>query len=125
MSGDFSPEQKRYLEGFTSGLQIARAGRSAGRPAASAPSGPDAEHIAAQDRTVASGGKLNEQERFKRDEHPFDAYQRLDLHYVENWSPALDLVILLGTAEQMLLRPFASKRDGEMAGDGDAFAAAA
>ena len=27
MSGDFSPEQKRYLEGFTSGLQIARAGR--------------------------------------------------------------------------------------------------
>ena len=27
MSGDFSPEQKRYLEGFSSGLQIARAGR--------------------------------------------------------------------------------------------------
>ncbi len=27
MSGDFSPEQKRYLEGFLSGLQIARAGR--------------------------------------------------------------------------------------------------
>ena len=27
MSGDFTPEQKRYLEGFTSGLQIARAGR--------------------------------------------------------------------------------------------------
>ena len=31
MSGDFSPEQKRYLEGFTSGLQIARAGRGLGR----------------------------------------------------------------------------------------------
>ena len=77
MSGDFSPEQKRYLEGFTSGLQIARLGRGAGKPAASVPSGPDAEHISAQDRTVAAGGKLNEQEKFKRDEHPFDAYQRL------------------------------------------------
>jgi ferredoxin-nitrite reductase len=27
MSGDFLPEQKRYLEGFVSGLQIARAAR--------------------------------------------------------------------------------------------------
>jgi ferredoxin-nitrite reductase len=77
MSGDFTPEQKRYLEGFTSGLQIARAGRGAGKPAAAAPSGPDAEHIAAQDRTVAAGGKLNDQEKFKREEHPFDAYSRL------------------------------------------------
>src|SRR5258707_4607440 len=77
MSSDFSPEQKRYLEGFTSGLQIARAGRGLGKPAAAAPSGPDAEHVAAQDRTVANGGKLNEQEKVQRDEHPFDAYQRL------------------------------------------------
>ena len=78
MSGDFSPEQKRYLEGFTSGLQIARAGRGlGGKPAAPVPSGPDAEHIAAQDRTVAAGGKLNDQEKFKREEHPFDAYGRL------------------------------------------------
>jgi ferredoxin-nitrite reductase len=77
MSGDFTPEQKRYLEGFTSGLQIARAGRGAGKPAAAAPSGPDAEHIAAQDRTLAAGGKLNDQEKFKREEHPFDAYSRL------------------------------------------------
>ena len=35
------------------------------------------------------------------------------------------LVILLGSAEQLLLRPFASKKDGEMAGERDAFAAAA
>ena len=60
-----------------------------------------------------------------RDNPAFDAYQRLDLHYVENWSPALDVVILLGTAEQLLLRPFSSKQDGEMAGERDAFAAAA
>ena len=35
-----------------------------------------------------------------RDNPSFDAYQRLDLFYVENWSLALDLVIMLGTAEQ-------------------------
>jgi ferredoxin-nitrite reductase len=77
MSGDFAPEQKRYLEGFVSGLQIARAGRGSGAPAAAKPSGPDAIHIAAQDRTVAAGGKLADQEKVKRDEHPFDAYPRL------------------------------------------------
>src|SRR5712672_2784251 len=77
MSGDFSPEQKRYLEGFTSGLQIARAGRGLGGGKPQVPSGPDAEHIAAQDRTVAAGGKLADQEKFKREEHPFDAYGRL------------------------------------------------
>src|SRR6266404_9445967 len=88
MSGDFSPEQKRYLEGFTSGLQIARAGRGlGGRPATQVPSGPDAEHIAAQDRTVAAGGKLNDQEKFKREEHPFDAYGRLKDQAATNSPP--------------------------------------
>jgi hypothetical protein len=33
MSSDFTPEQKRYLEGFSSGLQIARLGRGATAPA--------------------------------------------------------------------------------------------
>ncbi len=74
MSGDFSPEQKRYLEGFASGVQIARTGRGA---APAKPSGPDAEHVAAQDKVLAGGGKLSEPERFKREEHPFDAYPRL------------------------------------------------
>ena len=50
-----------------------------------------------------------------RDNPAFDAYQRLDLHYVENWSLGLDIVILLATAEQLLMRPFASKQHGEMA----------
>ena len=46
MSGDFNPEQKRYLEGFVAGLQIAKAAReSAGASAAAGaktaePSGP-------------------------------------------------------------------------------------
>jgi len=79
MSGDFTAEQKLYLEGFTSGLQIARAGRglNGGKPAAPVPSGPDAPHFLAQDKTVARGGKLNEQEKIKREQHPFDAYSRL------------------------------------------------
>ena len=50
-SADFSDEQKRYLEGFMSGLQVGRVGRSigvaagAGAPAGKAdpePVGPDA-----------------------------------------------------------------------------------
>ncbi len=34
-AGDFSPEQKRYLEGFVAGAQIARAAKGVGgaRPA--------------------------------------------------------------------------------------------
>jgi len=34
LSVDFTDEQKRYLEGFTSGLQIGRAGRGFGGAAA-------------------------------------------------------------------------------------------
>lgn len=40
-----------------------------------------------------------------RDNPSFDAYRRLDLFYVENWSLALDLVILLATADHIVLRP--------------------
>jgi len=85
MSAGFTPEQKRYLEGFTSGLQVTRSGR--GIDTAATPSGPDAEHIAAQDRTIAAGGKLNEQEKFKREEHPFDAYARLQEQADKNQPP--------------------------------------
>ena len=55
MSGDFTPEQKRYLEGFTAGLQIARSARAGGGASGAAePTGPDAEHSAAQDRVLHS-----------------------------------------------------------------------
>src|SRR5262245_8422506 len=87
MSADFSPEQKRYLEGFTSGLQVARVARGADKAAPRAPSGPDAEHLIAQDATVARGGKLNEQEKFKREQHPFDAYARLKEQADKNEPP--------------------------------------
>ncbi len=75
MSTDFTPEQKRYLEGFMSGLQSSRGARQG--TTASAPQGPDAPHMAAQARTIAAGGKLVDQEKWKQDEHPFDGYARL------------------------------------------------
>ena len=76
MSQDFSAEQKRYLEGFAAG---AAATRVVAPPAAAAPvpTGPDAPHLAAQDAQVKAGGKLVDAEKWKRDEHPFDAYARL------------------------------------------------
>jgi ferredoxin-nitrite reductase len=86
MSGDFTPEQKRYLEGFVSGLSAARAAR-ASAPARTEPTGPDAIHIMAQDRAVAAGGKLADQEKFKREQHPFDAYERLKEQASRNEPP--------------------------------------
>jgi ferredoxin-nitrite reductase len=91
MSGDFSPEQKRYLEGFVAGLQIAKAARVQGGGTASAapaePSGPDAAHLRAQDRVLKAGGKLSEQEKFKRELHPFDGYERLKAQAANNEYP--------------------------------------
>src|SRR5262245_44592752 len=85
MSGDFTPEQKRYLEGFVSGLSAARSARAGAPPAE--PTGPDAVHIKAQDRVVATGGKLADQEKFKREQHPFDAYERLKAQAAGNEPP--------------------------------------
>jgi ferredoxin-nitrite reductase len=87
-SGDFEPEQKRYLEGFVAGLQIAKTARglvgavaakpgTTGAAVAAEPIGPDAAALKAQDRVLAGGGKLSDPEKFKRDEHPFDTYERL------------------------------------------------
>src|SRR3954471_4596288 len=89
--GDFTDEQKRYLEGFTTGLQINRLGRGLGAGDSkliAEPSGPDATHIKAQDNAVASGKKLADQERFKREQHPFDAYPRLKQQALENAPPS-------------------------------------
>jgi ferredoxin-nitrite reductase len=90
---DFSDEQKRYLEGFMSGLQVGRAGPGAARATpqtsnpAPPPSGPDAAHFRAQDRTVREGRKLSDQEKFKREQHPFDAYDRLRAQARDNVPP--------------------------------------
>lgn len=77
MGGEFSAEQKRYLEGFTSGIQVGRLKPAGGAAAPAAPSGPDAPHLVAQAKVEAAGKKLADQEKWKRDEHPFDAYDKL------------------------------------------------
>ena len=89
---DFTDEQKRYLEGFAAGVQIMRGGRGLGGGATEAkanaePTGPDAAHLKAQDKVTASGKKLADQEKFKREEHPFDAYERLKQQALDNAPP--------------------------------------
>ena len=80
---DFSEDQKRYLEGFVSGVQASRAAAGLkplggiGGGGAAAPMGPDAIHLEAMARIEAEGRKLSPEEKAKRDEHPFDAYARL------------------------------------------------
>ncbi|WP_315742186.1 MULTISPECIES: NirA family protein [unclassified Bradyrhizobium] len=89
LSVDFTDEQKRYLEGLAAGLKVSQAGRALGGSAASAePSGPDAIHLKAQDGVIAAGRKLADQERFKRELHPFDAYERLKEQARNNAAPS-------------------------------------
>jgi ferredoxin-nitrite reductase len=90
ISVDFTDEQKRYLEGFAAGVQIMRGGRGLAGGATKAnaePTGPDAAHIKAQDKVTASGKKLADQEKFKREEHPFDAWPRLKQQALDNAPP--------------------------------------
>ena len=98
--GEFTAEQRRYLEGFASGVLVGRQARSTGQavniadgtpaPAAKTeaePVGPDAAAIKAQDRTVKDGKKLSDQEKFKRELHPFDGYEKLKAQAERNEAP--------------------------------------
>jgi ferredoxin-nitrite reductase len=94
---DFSDEQKRYLEGFASGLNVGRAAQQLGTarlaPAAapkSEPVGPDAAAIKAQDRVLAEGKKLSDQEKFKRELNPLDGYEKLKAQAAANEPPKPD-----------------------------------
>jgi len=80
MGADFTLDQKRWLEGFASGAAAIRglAGTGpAGAAAPTEPTGPDAAQLKAQDRFTAAGKKLVDQEKWKRAEHPLDAYERM------------------------------------------------
>src|ERR1700752_1330690 len=97
-SAELSDEQKRYLEGFASGLSIGRAAQqlnaaripgATSRPAAE-PVGPDADHIKAQNRFLAEGEKLSDQEKFKRELNPLDGYERLKAQAAVNEPPKPD-----------------------------------
>jgi ferredoxin-nitrite reductase len=101
MPGDFEPEQKRYLEGFMAGLQIAKTSRPANGTAAiqtngavngamAEPVGPDAAGLRAQDRVIKAGGKLSDPEKFKRELHPFDGYEKLKGQAAGNEAPKAD-----------------------------------
>src|SRR5438034_4815877 len=96
MNAEFAPEQKRYLEGFVSGLQAARVARGAqagnganvgDARAAPEPVGPDAAGLKAQDRFIKAGKKLSDPEKFKREQHPFDGYERLKEQAAGNEPP--------------------------------------
>jgi lipopolysaccharide/colanic/teichoic acid biosynthesis glycosyltransferase len=60
-----------------------------------------------------------------RDNKYFEVYQRLDLFYVENWTLLLDFVILLATADQIVLRPFFKWRERRQQAEQPQVAAAA
>jgi ferredoxin-nitrite reductase len=93
-TADFSDEQKRYLEGFMSGLQVGRVrgvglagGGAVSEKAAPEPVGPDAAGLKAQERFLKDGKKLSDPEKFKREQHPFDAYERLKAQAKGNTPP--------------------------------------
>ena len=80
---EFSDEQKKYLEGFTSGLSIARSGglgssnsAAAAKPAI-ATTGPEALHDQARANTIAAAGKLVAEEKAKADKHPFEMWDEM------------------------------------------------
>jgi exopolysaccharide biosynthesis polyprenyl glycosylphosphotransferase len=55
-----------------------------------------------------------------RDSASFQAYQRLDLFYVENWSVSLDFAILLATVQSVAARGTKALRRSAVAEDGAA-----
>lgn len=80
----FNDEQKRYLEGFVSGLQTSRSaaglaplGRGNVSPEAPARAGPEQPHLAAMSRFEREGKRLSNEEKAKREDNPLDAYARL------------------------------------------------
>ena len=71
------------------GKERRRRAAAAGTAAAAAPepTGPDAAGLKAQDRVLAAGGKLSDPEKFKREQHPFDTYERLKEHAAKGEYP--------------------------------------
>ena len=68
----FSAEQQEYLKGFMAGVEAKR-GPLVGAPP-SQPADPADLQRAAQDRTVAEGGRLVPEEEAKRKKHPLDRF---------------------------------------------------
>jgi ferredoxin-nitrite reductase len=73
----FTPGQQEYLKGFMAGVEARRA--VTGQPLApvEGAADPTDPHRAAQDRTVAAGGKLTAEEEAKRKKHPLDRFDEI------------------------------------------------
>lgn len=87
----FTPEQKEYLQGFLAGASKARealgmppiqalpngeVAATVGSESGGTPS-PDAVHIEAQNRFLATGKKLTAEDKAKREGHPFDMWDEI------------------------------------------------
>lgn len=83
----FSQDQQEYLKGFMSGVEAKRG--SLGLPLA--PDGPPADPAdpqrAAQDRVIATGGKLVPEEEAKRQRNPLDRYDELSARAAQGRFP--------------------------------------
>ncbi|RYG69965.1 NirA family protein, partial [bacterium] len=96
---EFSEEQKQYLQGFMTGSNVGRmaqglpdlssalGGKVAPTIVAQEPTGPDSYGIIAQNRTIAEGKKLTEQEAAKREKHPLDQWDDIARHAAEGRFP--------------------------------------
>jgi ferredoxin-nitrite reductase len=106
---DFTEEQKRYLEGFAAGagLNVALAGAptfsgtlglapemlpggsivAKTQAGGEVPAGPEAIHFRAQDRQIAEGKKLCNEELAKRRKFPLDQWDDLVQHSAEGKFP--------------------------------------
>src|SRR2546426_11855920 len=102
----FSEEQKQYLQGFITGsaLRGTAAGGTAPstfaatlglapetakpQPAEEVPAGSERIHFEAQNRFIAAGKKLVNEEQAKRKTHPLDVWDKIRSHAQEAKYPA-------------------------------------
>ena len=77
----FSVEQQEYLKGFMSGVEARRGAAGLSLAPGGGGGGPPADPLdpqrAAQDRTLAEGGKLNMEEDAKRKKNPLDRWDEM------------------------------------------------
>ena len=85
----FAPDQQEYLKGFLSGVEARRT--ALGLPLApvgdGAPADPNDLQRAAQDRTIADGGKLVAEEAAKRQKNPLDRFAEISAVAAEGRFP--------------------------------------
>lgn len=108
---EFTEEQKNYLQGFLSGLEVNRAvkglsslskliqtkssgaahvsdaGSQGPGTEASTPAAPEAIHFEAQNRFLAEGKKLSAEEQAKREKNPLDMWEEIQKHAQEKRFP--------------------------------------